>query len=104
MHGKLEYAGERLAGMYPHEQVKLAEKAGASIFGPTVNTNSSETFAWNLARTCTFIKACSEVSSIPIHPNVGMGVCAMSLTDSVPLDAASRADKALVELCRADGL
>lgn len=104
MHGRLSFEGERLAGMYPHEQVKLAEKAGAAIFGPTINTNSSESFAWNLARTCTFIKACSEVSTIPIHPNVGMGVCAMSLTDSVPLDAASRADKAIVEIGRADGL
>ncbi len=104
MHGKLTFEGEQLAGMYPHEQVKIAEKAGAAIFGPTINTNSSETFAWNLARTCTFIKACSEESTIPIHPNVGMGVCSMCLTDSVPLDAASRADKAIVEIGRADGL
>ena len=74
------------------------------IFGPTVNTNSSMSFPWNIARVCTFIKACSEVSNILIHPNVGMGVCAMPLTDSVPLDAASRADKALVEIAKADGL
>lgn len=104
MHGELEFEGTRLAGLYPHEQVKVAEKAGVTIFGPTVNTNSSMSFPWNLARVVTFIKACSEVSNIPIHPNVGMGVCSMCLTDSVPLDAASRADKALVEIAKADGL
>lgn len=104
MHGGLTFDGQKLAGMYPHDQVKIAEKAGASIFGPTINTNSSESFPWNLARTVTFIKACSQAASIPIHPNVGMGVCSMSLTDSVPLDAASRADKALVEICGVDGL
>lgn len=104
MHGKLEFEGKRLAGLYPHEQVKLAEKAGATIFGPTVNTNSSKSFPWNLARVCTFIKACSEASTIPIHPNVGMGVCGMPLTDSVPLDVGSRVDKALIEIGKADGL
>lgn len=104
MHGELEFEGQRLAGLYPHQQVKIAEQAGVDIFGPTVNTNSSMSFPWNIARVVTFIKACSEVSNIPIHPNVGMGVCAMPLTDSVPLDAASRADKALVEIAKADGL
>jgi dimethylamine--corrinoid protein Co-methyltransferase len=52
----------------------------------------------------TFTKACSEAANIPIHPNVGMGVGSMCLTDSVPLDAASRADKAIVEIGKADGL
>ena len=50
MHGKLKYAGERLAGMYPHQQVKVAEKAGANIFGPVVNTNSNKSFAWNICQ------------------------------------------------------
>jgi dimethylamine--corrinoid protein Co-methyltransferase len=104
MHGGLEFEGTRLAGLYPHEQVKVAEAAGVSIFGPTVNTNSSKSFPWNLARVVTFTKACSEVATIPIHPNVGMGVGSMCLTDSVPLDAASRADKAIVEIGKADGL
>lgn len=31
MHSKLKYDGTRLAGLYPHQQVKLVEKAGASI-------------------------------------------------------------------------
>ena len=104
MHGELEFDGMRLAGMYPHQQVKVAEAAGVTIFGPTVNTNSSKSFPWNLARVVTFTKACSEAANIPIHPNVGMGVGSMCLTDSVPLDAASRADKAIVEIGKADGL
>ena len=31
MHGEVEFNGRRLAGMYPHEQAKMAEAAGASI-------------------------------------------------------------------------
>jgi len=104
MHGKLEYKGTRLAGLYPHEQVKLAEKAGASIFGAVVNTNSNMSFPWNLARVCTFVKACTEAAHIPVHVNVGMGVGAIPLTLTPPVDAVSRADKALIEIGNADGL
>ena len=32
MHGEIEYKGVRLAGLYPHQQVKLAEEAGVNIF------------------------------------------------------------------------
>ena len=39
-HGQLEYKGTRLAGMWPHQQVKVVEEAGAHLFGPVVNTNS----------------------------------------------------------------
>ncbi|OPL11831.1 MAG: dimethylamine methyltransferase [Firmicutes bacterium ML8_F2] len=104
MHGKLEYAGTRIAGLYPHKQVKLAEKAGANIFGPVVNTNTSKSFPWNLARTVTFIKACSEVAEIPLHINVGMGVGGVPMTEIPPIDAVTRADKALIEIGKADGL
>jgi dimethylamine--corrinoid protein Co-methyltransferase len=104
MHGDLAYGGVRLAGLYPHEQVKLAEKAGATIFGPVVNTNTSETCPWNLARAVTLIKACCEVTAIPIHVNMGMGVGAVTVNDHPPVDAVSRASKAMVELCRLDGL
>ena len=31
MHGKLEFEGQRIAGLYPHQQVKMAEKAGVDI-------------------------------------------------------------------------
>ena len=41
-HGELDYDGTRLAGLWPHQQMKLVEKAGASIFGPVVNNNSQE--------------------------------------------------------------
>jgi len=104
MHGKLKYNDVRLAGLYPHDQVKLAEQAGASIFGPVVNTNCNMTFPWNIARVCTFIKACTEVSSIPIHANAGMGVCGMPMCENLPSDVVSRADKCLVEICKIDGL
>jgi dimethylamine--corrinoid protein Co-methyltransferase len=104
MHGRLTYYGQRLAGLFPHQQVKIAEKAGVSIFGPVVNTNCSKSFPWNIARVCTFIKACSEVSQIPIHPNAGMGVCGIPMCDNVPTDVVSRADKCMVEICKIDGL
>lgn len=104
MHGKLEYNGVRLAGLYPHKQIKLAEQAGASIFGAVVNTNCNATFPWNIARVCTFIKACVEVSEIPVHADVGMGVCGIPMCETVPVDIASRVDKCLIEICKIDGL
>ena len=104
MHGKLTYDGVRLAGLYPHKQVKLVEKAGASIFGAVVNTNCSQTFAWNIARVCTFIKACVDAAVIPVHANVGMGVCGMPMCEIIPTDIVCRVDKALVEICKIDGL
>ena len=104
MHGQLEYGGVRVAGLYPHRQVELAEKAGVSIFGPVVNTNSNMTFPWNLARAVTFIKACAEAANIPVHANVGMGVGATPMSPVPPSDAVSRAAKALVEIGKADGL
>lgn len=104
MHGQLQYDGVRLAGLYPHKQVKLAEKAGASIFGAVVNTNSNMSFPWNLARTVTFVKACTTAANIPVHVNVGMGVGAIPMNEVPAVDVVSRADKALVEIGKADGL
>jgi len=104
MHGDLTYEGVRLAGLYPQDQVKLAEKAGATIFGPAINIVTSGSLPWNLARSITFTKACSEVSQIPVHANLGMGVCGIPLALTVPVDALSRASKAHVEICRLDGL
>ncbi len=104
MHGKLKYKGERLAGLYPHKQVKLVEQAGASIFGAVVNTNCSKTFPWNIARSCTFIKACTDVAEIPVHADVGMGVNGIPMCEVIPIDISSRADKCLVEIGKIDGL
>jgi dimethylamine--corrinoid protein Co-methyltransferase len=104
MHGEMFYDDVRLAGLYPLDQLKLAEKAGATIFGPVVNTNNNESVPWNLARTIALIKPCSEVAKIPIHANMGMGVGAVPVTDYPPVDAVSRASKAMVELCKLDGL
>jgi len=104
MHGKLEFEGMRLAGLYPHKQVELAEKAGVSIFGPVINTNSNKSFPWNLARAVTFVKACVEAANIPVHANVGMGVGATPMSPVPPVDAVSRAAKSLIEIGKADGL
>jgi dimethylamine--corrinoid protein Co-methyltransferase len=104
MHGELTYQGVRLAGLYPQDQVRMAEKAGATIFGPAINIVTSGSLPWNIARSVTFTKACSAVSSIPVHANLGMGVCGIPLALTVPVDALSRASKAHVEICRLDGL
>ena len=104
MHGEIEYDGVRLAGLYPHEQLKLAQKAGVTIFGPAINISTNETLPFNLARSITYTKACTEVAEIPVHANLGMGVGGVPLTLEPPLDALSRASKAHVEICRLDGL
>jgi len=104
MHGQLTYDGVRLAGLYPHQQVKIAEKAGATIFGAVMNTNSSESFPWNLARAVTFMKACVEAADVPVHVNAGMGVGGVPVCDNTPLDAVSRVAKAMAEVGRLDGL
>jgi dimethylamine--corrinoid protein Co-methyltransferase len=104
MHGRLKYHDKRLAGLYAHDQVKLAEEAGASVFGPVVNTNSDKSFPWNIARVCTFMKACSEVANIPIHANAGMGVCGVPMVENMTSDVVSRVDKCLIEICKIDGL
>ena len=104
LHSELTYEGVRLAGLYPHDQVKIAQKAGVRIFGPVCNTNTNKSTPWNVARAVTFMKACCEVAEIPVHVNMGMGVGAMTVHDHPPLDTASRASKAMVEICRLDGL
>jgi len=105
MHGKLEYDGVRLAGLYPHKQVGLAEKAGATIFGAVINTNTSKSFPWNIARVCTFMKETMQAAGkIAVHVNVGMGVGGVPMCEVIPGDVVSRADKALIEICKIDGL
>ena len=105
MHGRLKYDGVRLAGLYPHKQVELAEKAGATVFGAVVNTNTSKSFPWNMARVCTFMKETVKVAgNIAVHANVGMGVGGIPMCEIIPNDVVSRADKALIEICKIDGL
>ena len=103
-HGELEYDGVRLAGLWPHQQMKLVEKAGAAIFGPVVNTNTRKSCAWNVARAVTFVKACTAEATIPIHPNVGLGVGGVPMFEVAALDMTSRASAAMIEIGRADGL
>jgi dimethylamine--corrinoid protein Co-methyltransferase len=104
MHGSVEFDGKRLAGMYPHDQVKMAEAAGADIVGVAVNTNTNESVAWNLARAVTLVKAATAASAIPVHVNVGMGVGGVPMMEQPPIDSVSRVSKSLVELGKADGL
>ena len=104
MHGQVTFDGQRLAGMFPHQQVKVAEAAGVDIFGPVVNTNCSKSFPWNLARAVTFIKQTSAVSDIPIHVNAGMGVGSVPMHPTPPIDCVTRMSKAMVQIGRVDGL
>jgi dimethylamine--corrinoid protein Co-methyltransferase len=104
LHGELTYDGERLAGMYPRDQLRMAQKAGVTLFGPVVNIKASRSIPWNLARSLVLTKACCAEASIPIHANMGMGVGGVPMTNHPPIDTTSRASKAMVEICRLDGL
>ncbi len=104
LHGEITFEGIRLAGLYPHDQVKIAETAGADIFGPAINVKASKSTPWNLARAVTFVKETVKVAEIPVHPNVGMGVCGLPMHETPPIDCTTRAAKALVEIGKADGL
>jgi len=104
MHGELEFHGRRLAGLWPKEQLELAQEAGATMFGPVVNVNTGRSCAWNVARAITIVKPCMEVARIPVHMNAGMGVGAVPMFVHPPADAVSRAAKACVEILGLDGL
>jgi len=104
MHGELDYNGQSLAGMYTHNQAKAAEAAGADIFGMAVNTVTTESVQWNLARAATYLKATTEAVSIPVHANVGMGVCGVPMMEQPPVDSVTRVSKTLVQIGKADGL
>ncbi len=104
MHGGLTYDGVRLAGLWPREQMKLAAKAGATVFGPAINVNTGRTVAWNTARALTIVKPCCEEATIPVHMNVGMGVGGVPMTPFPPTDAVSRVATACRAVGRLDGL
>lgn len=104
MHGGVTFGETRLAGLYPHQLVKLAEQAGASIFGVAINTVTSQSVAWNLARATTFVKATTQSAAIPVHANVGMGVCGVPMLEEPPIDSVTRVSKTLVQIGMADGL
>jgi dimethylamine--corrinoid protein Co-methyltransferase len=104
MHGKMTFDGKQLAGMFPHDQVKMVEAAGADIFGVAVNVNTSKTVPWNLSKAVTFVKHTVEEATIPVHPNVGMGVCGVPMMIAPPIDCVTRVAKALALIGMADGL
>ena len=104
MHMELEYKGKRLAGLWVHEQGKLVAEAGASIFGPTVNTRLGKSFPWNVGYSVTLVKKCTEEVPIPIHVNMGMGVCGIPMVETVPVECASRAARAMITVANVDGI
>jgi dimethylamine--corrinoid protein Co-methyltransferase len=104
IHGQVHFEGKQLAGMYPHDQVKVVEAAGVDIFGPAINVKSSKSIPWNLARAVTFVKATVSVANIPVHVNVGMGVGGVPMFEVPPIDCVTRASKALIQIGKADGL
>jgi dimethylamine--corrinoid protein Co-methyltransferase len=104
MHGRMTFDGQQLAGLFPQDQVKIVEAAGADIFGPAVNVNTSKTMPWNLSKAATFIKHTVEKANIPVHPNVGMGVCGIPMMLETPIDCVTRTAKALALIGKADGL
>jgi dimethylamine---corrinoid protein Co-methyltransferase len=103
-HGRLEYNGTRLAGLRPAGQLEVVQQAGATVFGPAVNVDTSRTVAWNIARALTFMKPCMDVARIPVHANVGMGVGGVPMNAFAPVDAISRCSRACVDILRLDGL
>ncbi|MBW2442361.1 MAG: [dimethylamine--corrinoid protein] Co-methyltransferase [Deltaproteobacteria bacterium] len=104
MHAEVTFNGQRLAGMYPHQQAKIAQAAGASIYGVAVGTNTNESVGWNIARTLTFVKEAVAAVDIPVHVNVGMGVGGVPMMEAPPIDSVTRASKSLVQIGKADGL
>jgi dimethylamine--corrinoid protein Co-methyltransferase len=104
MHGELEYDGVRLAGQWPLGQLRACTAAGATIFGPAVNVNTTKSLAWNTARACALVKPVTAEATIPVHMNAGMGVGGVPMTPYPPSDATSRASRALVDILKPDGL
>jgi len=103
-HGSLEYKGKRLAGMYPAEQCKVLAEAGANVVGAVVNTNTTKSFPWNIARALTMCKHAAMESPIPVHANVGMGVGGIPMQMTPPIDCVSRVSAAMAEIGKMDGL
>lgn len=104
MHGKVTFDDKQLAGMYPHDQARMAETAGASIYGVAVGTNTNKSVPWNIARSVTFAKAAVEAVGIPVHANVGMGVGGVPMMEAPPIDSVTRVSKSLVQIGGLDGL
>ena len=84
----------------PRSSSRSRQEAGATMFGPAVNVNTTKSVAWNVARACTIIKPCMDVAEIPVHPNVGMGVGGVPMSPYPPADAVSRVSRALVDILR----
>ena len=71
---------------------------------PAVNTNTTRSCAWNVARLVTMMKAYVDNAEIPIHPNMGMDVGGSPLTNIIASDAVCRGSTIVAELGRVDEL
>ena len=67
-------------------------------------TNSSRSFAWNVARSAVIVKECEKGSNIPVHVNLGMGVGGIPMCELPPTDIVGRSGKILVEIANVDGI
>jgi dimethylamine--corrinoid protein Co-methyltransferase len=104
MHGEVTFEGKQLAGMFPHEQAKVAATAGAAIYGVAVGTRTGKSEAFNIARAVTYVKEAVIRCPIPVHVNVGMGVGGVPMMEAPPLASVTRTAKALAQIGKADGL
>ncbi len=104
IHGTIEYNGKRLAGMWPHQQLQVCEEAGVAIFGPVSTTNTKKSTPWNLGKALVFVKSCTDIAKVPIHPNVGMGVGGVPMFETPAVDVVTRCSAAMIEIGKADGL
>jgi len=103
-HCDLKYDNQTLAGMYPHKQLKMAEKAGADAFSTHIYITPKEPFPYDLAKSVTMIKEQVKAASIPIFMVPCMGCFSISMCDLPPLDVTSRAIKAFIEIANVDML
>ena len=104
MHGQLEWDGVRLAGLWPREQLLLAQKAGATMFGPGRQHQHGQVARLEHGPRHRPDQALMEVAAVPVHPNAGMGVGGVPMFVHLPSDAVCRAAESFVELLHVDGL
>jgi dimethylamine--corrinoid protein Co-methyltransferase len=82
----LDFVGSELAevGLEGLNFDTSGSAGDADIYGMAVNTVTTESVPWNLARAVTFLKATTAVADIPVHANVGMGVCGIPMMEQPP--------------------
>jgi dimethylamine--corrinoid protein Co-methyltransferase len=103
MHGGVSTTGPGWRGCIPHQQVKLAEKAGGDDLRPRGRTPTRAEPAPERGLGHHFPEGLRRGIDDPCTRQHGHGAAA-SGDSFVPIDAVSRASKSAVELTRLDGL